>query len=131
MLISHQLPVVGKALQRFLFEDAIVTPEIIEHKAIEHEKACAGAAADFCLFLKFGYATGRVCVDDPEAGARRDGRDRGQLAMAFVEFKQLSDVYITYAIAIGQHEEIVTNVLLRSEEHTSELQSPCNLVCRL
>src|SRR5256885_12640289 len=24
-----------------------------------------------------------------------------------------------------------TNVTLRSEEHTSELQSPCNLVCRL
>src|SRR5256885_11597509 len=24
-----------------------------------------------------------------------------------------------------------TNVALRSEEHTSELQSPCNLVCRL
>src|SRR2546426_3216703 len=24
-----------------------------------------------------------------------------------------------------------TAVLLRSEEHTSELQSPCNLVCRL
>src|SRR5256885_13709411 len=23
------------------------------------------------------------------------------------------------------------NVLMRSEEHTSELQSPCNLVCRL
>src|SRR5256885_6882526 len=25
----------------------------------------------------------------------------------------------------------LTNVDLRSEEHTSELQSPCNLVCRL
>src|SRR2546426_4719842 len=24
-----------------------------------------------------------------------------------------------------------TNILVRSEEHTSELQSPCNLVCRL
>src|SRR2546426_9745789 len=24
-----------------------------------------------------------------------------------------------------------TNIVLRSEEHTSELQSPCNLVCRL
>ena len=24
-----------------------------------------------------------------------------------------------------------SNVFLRSEEHTSELQSPCNLVCRL
>src|SRR2546426_9247744 len=23
------------------------------------------------------------------------------------------------------------NILVRSEEHTSELQSPCNLVCRL
>src|ERR1035438_2600564 len=102
MLISHQLPVVGKALQRFLFEDAIVAPEIIERKAIEDEKACAGAAADLRLFLKPGHATCRVCVDDSEAGARRDGRDRGQLAMAFVELKQLSDVYITYAIAIDR-----------------------------
>src|SRR5256885_11496495 len=27
--------------------------------------------------------------------------------------------------------EHFNNILLRSEEHTSELQSPCNLVCRL
>src|SRR5215467_6082625 len=27
--------------------------------------------------------------------------------------------------------EVVADRLLRSEEHTSELQSPCNLVCRL
>src|SRR5256885_9725265 len=26
---------------------------------------------------------------------------------------------------------LATNTSLRSEEHTSELQSPCNLVCRL
>src|SRR5256885_11740453 len=26
---------------------------------------------------------------------------------------------------------MATHTLLRSEEHTSELQSPCNLVCRL
>src|SRR3989454_6628809 len=26
---------------------------------------------------------------------------------------------------------LLTSVLARSEEHTSELQSPCNLVCRL
>src|SRR5208282_1094103 len=111
MLISHQLPIVGKPLQRFLLEDAIVTPKIIEHTAMEHKKACARAAADFCLFLKLGYATCRVRIDDSEAGTRRDSRDRGQLAVAFVEFKQLSDVYITHAIAIGQHEEIVTDVL--------------------
>src|SRR2546426_8949228 len=28
-------------------------------------------------------------------------------------------------------QEIAREVLKRSEEHTSELQSPCNLVCRL
>src|SRR5256885_2639817 len=26
---------------------------------------------------------------------------------------------------------LITSVAVRSEEHTSELQSPCNLVCRL
>src|SRR5256885_8705449 len=32
------------------------------------------------------------------------------------------------AVVVGQqHEQLAT----RSEEHTSELQSPCNLVCRL
>src|SRR2546426_8914871 len=32
---------------------------------------------------------------------------------------------------IDGHEEVVPFALERSEEHTSELQSPCNLVCRL
>src|SRR5256885_11491537 len=31
----------------------------------------------------------------------------------------------------GQGEQITANKIHRSEEHTSELQSPCNLVCRL
>src|SRR5256885_9822525 len=37
------------------------------------------------------------------------------------------------AVSIGHAALIVvdTRALLRSEEHTSELQSPCNLVCRL
>src|SRR3989454_10515263 len=30
-----------------------------------------------------------------------------------------------------QHDERIGNRVERSEEHTSELQSPCNLVCRL
>src|SRR3989454_8093530 len=32
------------------------------------------------------------------------------------------------AVAVGAHEKCLD---ARSEEHTSELQSPCNLVCRL
>src|SRR2546426_4778790 len=31
----------------------------------------------------------------------------------------------------GEREGVSVNLLVRSEEHTSELQSPCNLVCRL
>src|SRR5256885_10619961 len=38
--------------------------------------------------------------------------------------KELSRAYLT----IGKD---LTRVMNRSEEHTSELQSPCNLVCRL
>src|SRR5256885_10847555 len=33
--------------------------------------------------------------------------------------------------AVGPEGTIVTSTDSRSEEHTSELQSPCNLVCRL
>src|SRR5256885_13054885 len=31
----------------------------------------------------------------------------------------------------GVHEAVIQHIDVRSEEHTSELQSPCNLVCRL
>src|SRR5256885_10971129 len=37
-------------------------------------------------------------------------------------------------LSVGKHAEAIKDydeALKRSEEHTSELQSPCNLVCRL
>src|SRR6266850_8270387 len=35
-------------------------------------------------------------------------------------------------LVVGQHDDVLRRGRLdRSEEHTSELQSPCNLVCRL
>src|SRR2546426_4525217 len=39
-------------------------------------------------------------------------------------FPRLSDAQIAALAALGERRD-------RSEEHTSELQSPCNLVCRL
>src|SRR5256885_6125324 len=33
--------------------------------------------------------------------------------------------------AVGARVTVETDLMRRSEEHTSELQSPCNLVCRL
>src|SRR5256885_10792577 len=38
---------------------------------------------------------------------------------------------LTVAPGLGTLAFIVITLIMRSEEHTSELQSPCNLVCRL
>src|SRR5256885_2711764 len=38
---------------------------------------------------------------------------------------------LNYAISLRKGHPLVPDMDLRSEEHTSELQSPCNLVCRL
>src|SRR5256885_5823472 len=49
--------------------------------------------------------------------------DAREASMAMVDtVKAKKEQLITYLATIGT---------LRSEEHTSELQSPCNLVCRL
>src|SRR5256885_11123046 len=42
--------------------------------------------------------------------------------------EQIRDEIVTFIVA---GHETVALTLARSEEHTSELQSPCNLVCRL
>src|SRR5256885_10577068 len=49
---------------------------------------------------------------------------------------QAARLYAANGLQLGQSYELdaITAVILggtRSEEHTSELQSPCNLVCRL
>src|SRR5256885_9068864 len=50
-------------------------------------------------------------------------------------FKASRDVPLPYKLPSESEEEFErredSSALERSEEHTSELQSPCNLVCRL
>src|SRR5256885_10699837 len=50
------------------------------------------------------------------------------LAIALVQLNG-AGVVVGIQRAVGQG--LANGFLLRSEEHTSELQSPCNLVCRL
>src|SRR5256885_15397252 len=48
------------------------------------------------------------------------------------ERPQIKDSAINAAVDPIHHLRLFSNVMTpRSEEHTSELQSPCNLVCRL
>src|SRR6266566_474369 len=51
-------------------------------------------------------------------------RSRGEFALELVPADQTGQTLVTDAWTIS-------GTLVRSEEHTSELQSPCNLVCRL
>src|SRR5256885_5063612 len=41
------------------------------------------------------------------------------------------DNYRSVGVPLEKFLDVCANADLRSEEHTSELQSPCNLVCRL
>src|SRR5256885_3779169 len=62
------------------------------------------------------------------SGERRRGRERGEPVEAVLEDR--IDVAIGAGLD-GAGPGARRFEPLRSEEHTSELQSPCNLVCRL
>src|SRR3989454_8707217 len=61
----------------------------------------------------------------------------GALTTDWVELRELTREARTFARQIAEQRETIDAFnrrvveLRRSEEHTSELQSPCNLVCRL
>src|SRR5256885_5153850 len=73
-----------------------------------------------------GVAGEAAARERDRAAARRQagsGRQRVELRPGLVADEGQSDVDV-HAAATGRGP-------VRSEEHTSELQSPCNLVCRL
>src|SRR5256885_7299675 len=75
------------------------------------------------LLLVFVYLLGAVANDHVVETLIRRARHLGVLA---------DDVEVFVETSLPVLLAIITEVqLLRSEEHTSELQSPCNLVCRL
>src|SRR5256885_15893765 len=68
--------------------------------------------------------------------AHFSGRSIGELVVAVQIASRRGDVIEApaSAMAFGYDRSRLQRsgeILLRSEEHTSELQSPCNLVCRL
>src|SRR3989454_9990911 len=51
--------------------------------------------------------------------------------VAHVHVRQFDRDAVAMGVAPQRVERVESHRLVRSEEHTSELQSPCNLVCRL
>src|SRR5256885_11575036 len=56
-----------------------------------------------------------------------------QLSSILMQFKNICirQRFLHYCVRFLCSAKAVEHLCLRSEEHTSELQSPCNLVCRL
>src|SRR5256885_12663912 len=80
------------------------------------------------LFRSDGQGAG-VAGDGGGAGA--SGPDGHQCRVARHVVRDL-DVWCAHVAGVGRSERVGDVVAEhRSEEHTSELQSPCNLVCRL
>src|SRR3989454_1236403 len=85
------------------------------------------------LRIASGVPSGRMCslspaCATPQLGARRPSgaaaahlTPRGDSAAAPLLLRRCGTEFAPSGVA----------VVVRSEEHTSELQSPCNLVCRL
>src|SRR5256885_5300356 len=61
----------------------------------------------------------------------RAGRRRNQVALDCSQQVPVRAVFAECNLDVGQDLRAGGVDLPRSEEHTSELQSPCNLVCRL
>src|ERR1039457_376156 len=97
--------------------------------------------------------TRKLLIIDDDAGLRRsiarglrprgfeiiesdNGIDGLQLARAHSPDLIISDINMEHGdgysvLAQLCQDPLLATIPLRSEEHTSELQSPCNLVCRL
>src|SRR5256885_10522655 len=56
---------------------------------------------------------------------------RGRSMTVFIKVAELNDLDADELMAVVVDGEPICLAKVRSEEHTSELQSPCNLVCRL
>src|SRR5256885_8201170 len=57
---------------------------------------------------------------------------RSQDGVDFVHDREIvAALHVVREVELHVVAEVVEPELVRSEEHTSELQSPCNLVCRL
>src|SRR3989454_7246762 len=79
------------------------------------------------LFRSLGLRDGVLCGKQP--GNRGRGARRAAPPDELDADRALLHGRRGQACGGGRHADVVA--LDRSEEHTSELQSPCNLVCRL
>src|SRR5688500_18355439 len=93
-------------------------------------QACEWFVHPDTTVLDIGTGSGILAIAAAKLGAMRVlGRDIDPIAVKMAqENVERNGVQDRITVQQGSLEGLMTS---RSEEHTSELQSPCNLVCRL
>src|SRR3989454_12125511 len=83
--------------------------------------------------LEMGGKNAAIVMDSADLDAAAEGITRSAFGLQNQKCSATSRVYVHQRVARALVETLIekTKALMRSEEHTSELQSPCNLVCRL
>src|SRR5688500_19336875 len=112
-------------------------PEPNGYLHIGHAKAICldfGIAAEFGGDCNLRLDDTNPAKEDPEY-VRAIQDDVRWLGFEWHDLRHASDyfevLYLAAEKLIRQGDAFVCDLSARSEEHTSELQSPCNLVCRL
>src|SRR3989454_6423645 len=93
-----------------------------------------GVLAEAVGRLKKGDDVMKYCIQAKELEEEGDAIYQEALGRMFeterdaLEVIKWKEIYDNLETTLDQGEDVAN---VRSEEHTSELQSPCNLVCRL
>src|SRR5256885_3884077 len=82
-----------------------------------------------CAAMSLTFHFGETVCFSQSSGARERNRSRSRPSS--LENKWAVRIGGNGLMAVFMDEPDTGRILTRSEEHTSELQSPCNLVCRL
>ncbi len=105
------MAVLCEGLEGRLLEDALVV-EVVEDTGLEHEEATVHVVVGEWLLAELLDCAILGHVHDTEARQRPDRGDGCEPPMGFMEVEQCRDVDIGEAVAIGDHEAFVADVVL-------------------
>src|SRR5690606_39376595 len=119
--ISHKGPLDWKLLLGWMIEGGMISPKEGERVA---QRFAAGASAQHALVRLGGMGLARADTGSPLELEALTEWVAGYLGLPYFRIDPLK-------VDVGRVAEVMSINYARSEEHTSELQSRENLVCRL
>src|SRR2546426_9946118 len=111
-----------------------VTERVIAEAAAHRRIVLVGRGAQAVLARRPDALHVYVVASKPwrmQLAVERLGVDPARAEQVVDETDRQRDQYVKTYYKRQRHDFVNYDLVVRSEEHTSELQSPCNLVCRL